>query len=31
VLVAWVGDDAVVVDLIFPAERIGRDADGYNK
>jgi len=31
VLVAWAGDDAVVVDLIFPATRIGRDADGYEK
>ncbi|MDR2044147.1 MAG: hypothetical protein LBQ15_07230 [Clostridium sp.] len=31
VLVAWVGDDACVVDLIYPATRIGRDADGYDK
>jgi hypothetical protein len=31
VLVAWVGDDPCVVDLVYPASRIGRDADGYDK
>jgi len=36
VLVAWVGvadedQEAVVIDIIYPASRIGRDADGYNK
>ena len=31
VLVAWVGDDACVIDIIYPASRIGRDADGYDK
>lgn len=31
VLVAWVGDDPVVIDLIFPATRIGRGANGYDK
>jgi hypothetical protein len=29
VLVAWVGDDACVVDIIYPATRIGRDANSY--
>jgi len=31
VLVAWAGDDACVIDIIYPATRIGRDADGYDK
>ena len=29
VLVAWVGDDAVVIDIIYPAARVGREADSY--
>ena len=36
VLVAWVGardadSEAVVIDIIYPATRIGRDADGHDK
>jgi hypothetical protein len=31
VLVAWVGDDACVVDIIYPATRIGRNADSYER